>query len=69
MCSSEARAFFIIDSLSPGCLLWAKKALSRLGSTLAVSLKQPCPVGVAVLQRSKPGQAAAQLQVRACSSS
>jgi hypothetical protein len=64
-CSSEARAFFIIDNLSAGCLIWTKKALLRLGNTLSVTLKQPCPVGVAVLQRSKPGQAA-QLQVCNC---
>lgn len=63
-CSSESRAFFIIDSLTDGCWVWAQKALLRLGSTLAVALKQPTPLGVAVLQRSKPGQAT-QLQVSA----
>lgn len=61
MCS-EARAFFILDSLSPGALVWTKKALTRLGSTLAVCLKQPCPLGIAAMHRSKAGPAT-QLQV------
>lgn len=57
VCSSESRAFFIIDHLSAGCLVWTKKALARLCSTLAVALKQPCPIGLAVLQQGRPGQA------------
>jgi hypothetical protein len=63
-CNSEGRAFFVLDGLSPGALVWAQKALTRFGSTLAVALKQPCPVGVAVVQRSKAAGQAAQLQVR-----
>jgi hypothetical protein len=63
-CSSESRAFFVIDSLTPGCWVWAQKALMRLCSTMAVTLKQPCPVGVAVLHKGKAAAAAAQLQVR-----
>jgi hypothetical protein len=63
-CSSKSRAFILLDSsaMSPGCLLWTQAALTRLGNTLAVSLAQPPPLGVAVMV-NKPGQAA-QLQVR-----
>lgn len=58
VCSSESRAFFVLDHLSEGCLVWTKKALARLCSTLAVCLKQPCPIGLGVLQQSRPGQPA-----------
>jgi hypothetical protein len=52
----EARAFFIVDALSEGALVWARKALLHLGSTLALAVKRPPPIGIAVLQRKGPKQ-------------
>lgn len=59
----DTRAFFIIDALSEGCLIWARKALLHLGATLALAVKKPPPVGIAILQRKGPKQSN-QLQAR-----